>query len=118
MRDNYVMRLNKYCFVLASTIVLALLSPGCSWVMPHKYARQLNKLSIGMTKVEVIDVMGDPIATKAFKDQETLVYHLRDHKGKSEYWVTFVDGKATMWGNPGDFGSAAVPTRRVIFKEE
>lgn len=71
----------------------------------------LNNLHLGMSKSEVLIVMGNPDSTKAKDNVETLVYI---HEGTfwtwghgirptREYWVTLQDGKVSQYGQPADF---------------
>ncbi|GBE07069.1 MAG TPA: outer membrane protein assembly factor BamE [Phycisphaerales bacterium] len=74
-----------------------------------------NNLSIGMTKQEVIAVMGEPISTSAISGLEVFRYHLQTAEqiiwkgGHNEYFVRFVNGKVESYGKMGDFNSTKVP---------
>lgn len=62
-----------------------------------------NSLQVGMSKAEVIKIMGNPVATKAADGTETLVYRLYDIYGKyREYFVRLHDGKVDAYGKQGD----------------
>lgn len=70
------------------------------------------KLQLGMTKPEVIKVMGNPTSVKAKESIETLEYLLYPtwspsiYDQKQQYWVILRDGRVIQYGNAGDFGSA------------
>lgn len=60
-------------------------------------------LRLGMSKVEVIKVMGNPNSVKGAGSQETFEYILED---AGQYWVIFLNGKVVQYGRAGDYGSA------------
>ena len=71
-----------------------------------------NRLHSGMTKAEVIKVMGNPTSVKAKDNNETLEYLLYPtwsptiYDKKQQYWVILNNGKVTQYGNAGDYGTA------------
>jgi hypothetical protein len=77
---------------------------------------KMNNLSVGMTKKEVISVMGSPGSTAAPRGgAEILRYELRSRQdilvgGFSVYFVRLIDGKVDSYGKLGDFDSAKDPT--------
>jgi hypothetical protein len=81
-------------------VALALLV-GCAT------ADKMNRLSVGMTKGEVISVMGAPDTTGAQGDREYLVYRLSDTKLESlvgftePYIVELKEGKVSVFGRRG-----------------
>jgi hypothetical protein len=99
-------------------IVLVLLLSACA----TNYGKKLNHVSIGMTKEQVIDVMGEPTSTKSDGTQEALEYENNcptgfsgcHYWGKQDvFWVIFVDGKVNKYGRAGDFGTAG-PLRSQV----
>lgn len=72
-------------------------------------ASKINKISIGMNKTEVIEVMGDPISISAIAGVEYLNYALSEtndqrHWGvTTPYYVRLVGGKVEAYGRLGDF---------------
>ena len=66
---------------------------------------KMNKISIGMSKSEVIDLMGTPASTAGIGREETLRYNLYDTQFDtySEYWVVLNDGKVYKYGRAGDY---------------
>jgi len=99
-------------------ILLFVTLAGCATL-----GSRMNKVSLGMTKAEVIDVLGTPNSTKAFSPREILVYDdvevafRLDGPKRTEYWVALQDGRVYFYGKAGDFGSAQPPTQRVILDQ-
>jgi hypothetical protein len=86
-------------------------------------APKTNRLSIGITKQEVLAIMGRPSSTAAHvAGIEILRYRLsgtsRDilHHRTEEYFVRLVSGKVDCYGKMGDFDSAKDPTRNLNIK--
>ena len=85
-------------------------------------APKMNKLMLGMTKLQVIDVMGEPDSTAAQAGTEYLKYNLwKDYWDRSPgnysepYFVRLVDDKVESYGRMGDFDSTKVPeTKQTI----
>jgi hypothetical protein len=82
-------------------------------------ARKMNGISVGMTKAEVISVMGRPDSTAAKGGVEYMNYRLAtsaldfDESDTSEYFVRLVNGKVDAFGHRGDFDSAGNPIERI-----
>jgi hypothetical protein len=99
MSDNKGM---KNLIWLAMILVLT----GCA-----STAKRLNRVSVGMSKPEVFDVLGDPDSVKAADKTEVLVYGSNDFWAvepghyHGEYWVVLEGGKVAKYGKPGDFGT-------------
>jgi len=85
----------------------------------------MNNASLGMTKAEVIDSMGQPQSTSAIHGVEYLMYKLcttdgdfmHDYKcGRWEdFYVRLKDGKVDSYGTKGDFDSTKIPeSKRTI----
>ncbi len=96
-----------YALILANVMVIA----GCAT------AHKMNRLSLGMTKQEVISVMGRPTSTASpGKGQEILRYNLSATGEDAfegitdEYFVTLIDGKVDSYGRIGDFDSTKDPS--------
>jgi hypothetical protein len=88
-------------------ICLVLLMSACAT------AKRMNSLSLGMTKQEVIAIMGNPISTSANEGKEYYRYFLSE-RGLDEtgYFVRFVNGKVNAYGKMGDFGIASTAESR------
>jgi tetratricopeptide (TPR) repeat protein len=106
--------------LLFSVISLAL--TGCA--TPNK----MNSLSVGMTKQEVISVMGQPDRTSATEGAEYMIYHFRNNgpaavstfgiipfREGADYYVRLRDGRVNTYGQVGDFDSTKIPeTKRTV----
>jgi SmpA / OmlA family len=90
------MKIKGLCVLAALALLM-----GCAT------AHKLNRLSLGMTKEQVISVMGAPDTTGAQDDREYLVYHLSDTKLESfvgftePYVVQLKGGKVDAFGRRG-----------------
>ena|SRR3989344_8737628 len=96
---------------LLFTIVFIILMTGC-YSMAHK----MNSVNIGMTKQEVISVLGSPTSTSAKEGVEYLNYRLYETisdttgAGKTTpYFVRIINGKVDSYGRLGDFDSTKPP---------
>lgn len=86
-------------------------------VTERESAKVINLINIGMTKEQVIKVMGTPASSKGEFKKEILEYVLYSTgdsaRGDREYfWVTLENGKVVQYGKAGDFGSAMPTDRR------
>ena len=77
---------------------------------------KMNRLSVGMSKADVIAAMGEPDSTSApGGGVEYLRYSLTTsssaaYNGYTEpYFVKLVNGRVDAYGHVGDFGSAQNP---------
>ncbi len=95
-------------------LLIALTSISCSVFQRHP-ASQLNSLSLGMPKANVIEKMGDPLLTKASDGVEYMVYNLSRPSG--EYFVQIKDGKVAAFGKKGDFGTTAPNTKKLVIDQ-
>ena len=96
-------------------------------------SQRMNSLQVGMTKEQVIKIMGEPYSTSAQLDVEYVKYNLDDNYNnstynflwggimrvaiakKSIYYIKLVQGKVDSYGRIGDFDSAKVPeTKHTI----
>ena len=110
IRIDYFMK-NIQNIVVA--IAILVLFTGCvTWVS------SMNQVSDGMTKKEVIAILGNPVSTASpGHGVEILRYNL-DHAfvGWEEYYVKLVDGKVDSYGKMGDFDSTKDPTLNLNIK--
>ncbi|MBU1810545.1 MAG: DUF2845 domain-containing protein [Candidatus Omnitrophica bacterium] len=86
-------------------------------VTEKKNTERTNLVSLGMTKAQVIKVMGIPASSKGEFDKEILEYILYPTvdltwKDREYFWVTLENGKVIQYGRAGDFGSAMPTDRR------
>jgi outer membrane protein assembly factor BamE (lipoprotein component of BamABCDE complex) len=103
---------------MTKLVFVFLLIAGCA--TSHK----INRVSLGMTKAQVIQAMGDPVSTSASDGIEGLRYHLYDNqqavfqKSPTEYWIYFNGGRVVKYGKAGDFDMGAPETRKIIIQRE
>jgi len=115
---------------ILSVLGLALLLIACA------STQRMNRLSLGMTKPEVIEAMGDPDISKGANGIEYLIYTLTEIPGAGtqsacgvmgimtlgmvyasetcnghddDYFVQLQEGKVTAYGTVGDFDSTKTP---------
>ena len=80
-------------------------------------ASKTNGLSLGMTKAQVLAVMGQPASTAADSEVEVLRYKLSAtghdafHHRTEEYFVRLVSGKVERFGKAGDWESGKGATQ-------
>jgi len=100
-------------------ILFMILLSACTSAPP---ARKINLISTGMTKAEVVSVMGQPDSTAAKDGVEYMNYRLAtsaldfDGSDTSDYFVRFVNGRVDAFGHKGDFDTAGEPIKRVEIK--
>ena len=69
-------------------------------------AKKINNLNIGMTKAEVIEVMGEPNYTSAANNVEILSYKLTSNSPYSDtYIVRIKNDKVERFGKEGSISS-------------
>jgi len=101
-------------FIVLSAFLIA----GCM-AMVHGTADQLNKISIGMPKDEVIKVLGPPKSIAANEGIEYMQYRwvktviATDANWPDDYFVAIKEGKVSSYGKKGDFDSTKPPTQRI-----
>lgn len=82
-------------------------------------ADQLNKISIGMPKQEVLSILGPPKSIAANEGIEYLQYSwvktviAADGNFPQDYYVAIRDGKVSNFGRKGDFDTAKNPAQRI-----
>ena len=92
--------------------ILAMIVSGCAATVPN-----LNGISLGITKQDVIKVLGNPNNVSAKNNVEYLKYNCGGSTffaaepgcvapgGHGEWFVRIVDGKVESYGKVGDFDS-------------
>ena len=94
-------------------VLLALALLGCAT------ANKFNHVHIGMTKQEVIAILGKPTSKSAKDDREYLNYRFSETTGHAfkgftdPYYVLLIKGKVDSFGRSGDFEESKTPTVRV-----
>lgn len=82
-------------------------------------ADQLNQLSIGMPKGEVLKRLGSPKTVSATDGIEYLHYSwvktviAADGNFPEDYYVAIKNGQVASYGRNGDFDSAKLPAHRI-----
>lgn len=82
-------------------------------------ANKISAVQLGMTKDEVVKVMGKPTSVSAQGGSEYLNYALSEtdddaFRGWTKpYYVRLVNGKVESYGRTGDFDSTKTPTVRL-----
>jgi len=100
----------KFLGVLLSIIILL---AGCAT------AYKISRVQIGMTKEEVIRIMGRPVSTSVKENIEYLNYSLAEttiqalNRDTKPYFVRLVNGQVDSFGRLGDFDSTPKPTVRI-----
>jgi hypothetical protein len=80
--------------------VISVLLLGCAGS-----AKRINNLAVGMTKAEVIEVMGEPDYTGGKKGVEILSYKLSSGGFYCDtYFVLIKEGVVDRYGRQGEFG--------------
>jgi outer membrane protein assembly factor BamE (lipoprotein component of BamABCDE complex) len=96
-----------------AVLIMALLLGGCAT------AHKISSVQLGMTKDDVISVMGKPISVSAQGGAEYLNYALSETDDDAfmgwtkPYYVRLIDGKVESYGRTGDFDSTKTPTVRL-----
>jgi outer membrane protein assembly factor BamE (lipoprotein component of BamABCDE complex) len=94
-------------------LLLMGLTAGCAT------AEKMNQVSVGMTKSEVIEVMGSPTSSSAQGSTEYMNYALYDTAEArrfglyTRYFVRLVNGRVESYGRTGDFDSTQPKTQRI-----
>jgi outer membrane protein assembly factor BamE (lipoprotein component of BamABCDE complex) len=82
-------------------------------------ANKISGVQLGMTKDEVVKVMGEPTSVSAQGKSEYLNFALSETDDQAfygitvPYYVRLVDGKVESYGRTGDFDSTKTPTVRL-----
>lgn len=101
-------------------IILLALTTVCITSCWTPTAPKMNRVSVGMSKQEVIAAMGEPVSTASPGGGiEIIRYRLSEDSYQEYYWtgaeyfVKLIRGKVDSYGKVGDFGSTVGPTLNV-----
>lgn len=98
---------------LVVVFICAALLAGCAT------ANKINSINLGMTKEDVIKLMGKPASISAKEGTEYLNYSLSETDTQAYYGITkpyyvrIIDGKVDAYGRLGDFDSTKNPTIQI-----
>lgn len=86
-------------------------------------ATKMNEVSVGMTKAQVIEILGKPENTAAHDNIEVMRFHLRraaleDYSESNIYFVKLRDGRVSSFGKMGDFDSTKEPSINVNVRQQ
>ncbi len=95
-------------------IITALFVSGC-YTGLGQHSSKFNKVSLGMSKAEVIDAIGKPQSTSAKDGVEYLTYNVYEvvFGQYVPYFVRIKNGKVESYGKMGDFDSTKNPTMNI-----
>jgi hypothetical protein len=105
---------------LVLLVLTSALFTGCV----ARSTQTLNQLHVGMTKAEVIRVMGPPSTVASQGGVEYLNYNLAtsfadfDRSDTSDYFIRIVNGQVDAYGQKGDFDTTKNPTIDYNIKQE
>lgn len=93
--------------VISILFVMLSLMIGCA------HSPNFSKITLGLTKEEVIDRIGSPDTTAAKGGAEYLNYvYWQDTRFEKNYFVRLTNGKVESYGEVGDFDSARAPAQQ------
>ena len=95
-------------FVIFLSLVLVAACVGNS--------RRINKINLGMSKKDVIKILGQPISTSAINNTEYLKYRFKEESSdgySTLYYVRLIGGTVDSFGRAGDFDSSKDPTVKI-----
>jgi hypothetical protein len=87
---------------LMLVMLIAATLSGCA-----THARRMNQMALGMTKAEVVRLLGEPASTSATEGTELLNYSFIEERVwgfPSPYYVMLREGRVVSYGRHGDFG--------------
>lgn len=102
--------MRQYYFLLISIVLIS----SCA------YASKMNRLSLGMSKGEVIKLLGEPTSAKAVEGEEILEYRFYTEYWRYDldsYWVILENSKVIKYGKAGDWGTVLPETYRIEYKD-
>lgn len=102
--------------ILLAAIILII--AGCAT------AGKITSVQLGMTKEQVIAVMGKPVSISAQGNSEYLNYKLSETDDDAfmgwtrPYYVRLINGRVESFGRTGDFNSTKTPTIKIKKEED
>ncbi len=101
MKRNFL----SFAAVLAGALLLLAAGSGCSMWTIRKNIENSRNLRVGMTKAEVLEVMGEPIRDEKFCEPDLWFYYIEMVWGDGLITedecmpLVFENGKLIGWGN-------------------
>ncbi len=94
-----------------------------------KTGNKLALLELGMSRQEVIKVLGSPLSIRASKEHSDMPVVLMDYGlrhshcplvARDHYWMMFKENQLVQWGEMNDFGQIekADYTQKLIIQEQ
>jgi outer membrane protein assembly factor BamE (lipoprotein component of BamABCDE complex) len=82
----------KTFYICLCLVLICLLIAGCT-----TYKSQTNRIQVGMTKQQVINIMGQPRDRKIEENTERWYYWKNSYGGfsSSSVWIYFTDGRVS-----------------------
>lgn len=112
---------HKWSGLISLAFSLPILTPlaliGCAAATAEK----MVNLQMGMTRAQVVQVMGSPTSVGSINDSDYLNYNLCvascagpiPFRQFRPFYVRLIKGKVESFGEKGDFGSTKTPTMRI-----
>ena len=106
-------------------LIISFIMSGCMHPAPKEMSRSMNSASIGMTKQQVIQSMGEPNSVSAINGTVYMNYLLCEKTASwvrerrcilwNKYYVRLRNAKVDSYGKLGDFDSTKVPEKKHTF---
>ena len=94
----------RYILLLVVTAAVGLLFSSCTYFSQYSNQRNAAKLRVGMTKAQVLKIMGEPLRNEVFNKPDVWYYYI-DTKWHDTYTtedecmpLVFRRGKLVGWG--------------------
>src|SRR5574344_1355021 len=104
------MKFRKWLLLAGMLLAVGVFSGGCAtpWNVMSKNIENSKRLRVGMTKEEVLKIMGEPVSNETYGTPNVWFYYVQ--MAWADGLVTedecmplvFVDGKLAGWGNEFD----------------
>lgn len=102
-----------------SMLITLVIFVGCAAPAARSMSKNMNNISLGMSKAQVMDAMGEPSSVSAIDGTEYMSYILCSKTGTlmqdyrcvrwDDFYVRIKQGKVESYGRKGDFDSTRVP---------
>lgn len=88
-----------------SLVLFTVILSGCSWSEINRNVENSKQLRVGMTKEQVLQIMGEPLKSASFHEENVWHYFVRINWYDGLYTrdecmpLVFKDNKLIGWGN-------------------